>query len=124
MRWATRAAPHEIVAEVAVASLSKFPSILSCILMALAGATCGSLALCVGCFCYFLKLFKMYQEYLEGLVKRAVGIRDEDDPSVLLGVNFQFSLALLWLINTLLNLPVLITWSQNVSLGAGAGASL
>ena len=123
-RWASHLSPHELLADLAVSALAKFPVILACLLLALGFSTCGSLALCAGCFCYFLKLFKMYQEYLEGLVKRAVGIRDEDDPSVLLGVNFQFSLALLWLINTLLNLPVLITWSQNVSLGAGAGASL
>ena len=56
----------------------------------------------------------MYQEYLEGLVKRAVGLRDEDDPSILLGVNFQFTLALLWLMVTMLNLPILLSWSQNL----------
>jgi len=113
--------PHELVAEVAVSTLAKFPSILACVLIALAGATCGSLALCLGSFCYFLKLFKMYQEYLEGLVKRAVGLRDEDDPAILLGVNFQFTLALLWVINTVLHFPVLITWTQNIQF---AGATL
>ena len=80
-------------------------------------ATCGSLALCLGCLCYFLKLFQMYQEYLEGLVKRAVGLRDEDDTSILLGINFQFTLALLWLMATLLNLPTLFSWSQNIPHG-------
>ena len=59
----------------------------------------------------------MYQEYLEGLVKRAVGLRDEDDPSILLGVNFQFTLALLWLMVTMLNLPTLLSWSQNLPHG-------
>ena len=53
---------------------------------------------------------KLYQEYLEGLVKRAVGLRDEDDPSILLAVNYQFTLALLWLMVTLLNLPTLLSW--------------
>ena len=80
-------------------------------------ATCGSLALCLGCFCYFLKLFKMYQEYLECLVKRAVGLRDEDDPSLLLGVHFQFTLALLWLMSTLLNIPTLLSWTRNLRHG-------
>ena len=116
MSWAGRLSPHEVVTDLAVSSLAKFPAILSAILVALGCATCGSLALCLGCFCYFLKLFSMYREYLEGLVKRAVGIREEDDPSILLGVSFQFSLALLWLQNTVLNLPVLMTWSQNLSL--------
>merc|ERR1719342_968357 len=115
MRWMTRVTPHELVADVAVSTLSKFPSILACLLIALASATCGSLALCLGCFCYFLKLFKMYQDYLEGLVKRAVGLRDEDDPAILLGVSFQFSLALLWLLHTCLHFPILITWTQNVA---------
>ena len=117
MRWASRVSPHELVAEVAVSSLNKFPAVLASLLIALACATCGSLALCLGCFCYFIKLFKLYQEYLEGLVKRAVGLRDEDDKSVLLGVHFQFTLALLWTLNTVLNIPSLITWSQNVKLG-------
>ena len=80
-------------------------------------ATCGSLALCLGCLCFFIKLFQMYQEYLEGLVKRAVGLRDEDDPSLLLGVHFQFTLALLWLMVTLLNLPTLVSWIQNIPHG-------
>ena len=56
----------------------------------------------------------MYQDYLECLVKRAVGLRDGDDPSILLGVNFQFTLALLWLMVTMLNLPTLLSWSQNL----------
>jgi len=116
MRWATTVSPHEVVADVAVSTLEKFPSVLASILIALGFATCGSLALCLGCFCYFLKLFKMYQEYLETLVKRAVGLREEDDPYILLGVNFQFTLALLWLMSTLLNLPTLLTWCQNLPL--------
>jgi len=114
MRWAATVTPHEVVAEVAVSTLARFPTILACILIAIGFATCGSLALCIGCFCYFLKLFKLYQEYLEGLVKRAVGLREEDDPSILLAVNFQFTLALLWLMVTLLNLPILLSWVQNL----------
>merc|ERR1719210_2516201 len=114
-RWATRLSPHELLVDVAVTGLAKFPAILACLLLALGFSTCGSLALCVGSFCYFLKLFKMYQEYLEGLVKRAVGIREEDDPAILLGVNFQFTLALLWLLHACLHFPVLITWTQNVA---------
>ena len=47
-------------------------------------------------------------------MKRAVGLREEDDPSILLAVNFQFTLALLWLMATLLNLPILLSWVQNL----------
>ena len=59
----------------------------------------------------------MYQDYLQCLVKGAVGFRDKDDPSILLGVNFQFTLALLWLMSTLLNLPTLLSWTQNLPHG-------
>jgi glycosylphosphatidylinositol deacylase len=115
--WAATLTPHEVVAEVAVSTLARFPAILGCVLIAIGFATCGSLALCIGCFCYFLQVAKLYQEYLEGLVKRAVGLRDEDDPSILLAVNYQFTLALLWLMMTLLNLPTLLSWVQNLPSG-------
>ena len=62
IRYLTKVTPHEVVAELAVSTLEKFPSILGVILIALGCATCGSLALCLGCFCYFLKLFKMYED--------------------------------------------------------------
>ena len=40
--------------------------------------------------------------------------RKEDDPSLLSGLNFQFTLSLLWLLSTLLNLPTLLAWVQNL----------
>ena len=117
MRWATSLTPHEMVAEVAVDILARFPSILACILIGLGCATCGALSLCLGCFCYFLKVSKLYQEYLETLVKRALGLRRQDDSSLLLGVNFQLTLALLWLTVSVLNLHILLTWTKNLSYG-------
>ena len=30
-----------------------------------------------------------YEEYLESVVKRSVGLRDEDDSDLLLGIHFQ-----------------------------------
>ena len=96
------------------------------LLVAVAAATCGSLALCLGCLAFFLRLFKMYhhifsvaadmfyyncfvplklclpntylavlncciryEEYLESIVKRSVGLKEEDDSDLLLGIHFQ-----------------------------------
>ena len=49
----------QAVADIAVSSLQRFPSILAVLLIAVAWATCGSVALCIGCLAYFLKLAKM-----------------------------------------------------------------
>jgi len=115
--YVSRMTPHEMVAELAVSSLTKFPTILASILIAISFGTCGTVALCIGSLCYFLKVFKMYKEYLECLVKRSVGLKKEDEPVLLSGVNFQFSLAQLWLMNTFLNLPTLMAWVQNMQQG-------
>ena len=77
VRAAGGVAPTEVVADVAVSTLQRFPTvslkllkqvyllfalsqILAVLLVAVAAATCGSLALCLGCLAFFLRLFKMY----------------------------------------------------------------
>ena len=94
-----------VVADAAVSSLQRFPSILAALLVSLAFATCGALALTLGCLAFFLRLFSMYvltiqltltlvarySDYLSGLVRRAVGLRTEDDAELLLGLHFQVS---------------------------------
>jgi len=124
LAWATRLAPHEVLAEVAVSSLARLPALLASVLLAVALSTCGALALCLGCLAFLLKLFQLYQDYLQSMVKRAVGLRDQDDPSLLLAVHFQTSLAVLWLLGTLLHLPTLLTWLQYPALGIPADPSL
>ena len=75
-------------------------------------ATCGSISMCLGCFCYFLFLVKMYQDYLDSL-----GKSEADELSTLLSLNFHFTLSLLWLMSSLMNLPTLLTWYQNLHHG-------
>merc|ERR1711874_498603 len=74
LKYLGKVTPHEIVADLAVSGLQRFPSILGVVLIGLGFATCGSLSLCFGCFCYFLQLFKMYEDYLKFLFKRSVGL--------------------------------------------------
>ena len=37
----------------------------------------------------FEPLFHRYEEYLESIVKRSVGLKEEDDSDLLLGIHFQ-----------------------------------
>ena len=52
----------ELVAEVALAGIERFPLILSGILMTLTATTgCGELSIVLGAFCQFVHLFSMYK---------------------------------------------------------------
>ena len=52
----------ELVAEVALAGIERFPLILTGILITLTATTgCGELALLFGAFCQFVHLFSMYK---------------------------------------------------------------
>ena len=53
-----------------------------------------------------------YEDYLQSLVKRAVGLVEEDDSELLVGLHFQLTLALLWTVVSCLNLPTLMAWTQ------------
>lgn len=102
--------PHEIVTEMAVSGLTKMPFIVSGVLIALASATCGSLALCLGTFLHFVHLFKMYEDYLQNLLRTSMGLNGAE-PN-LSQINFQFTLGLLWALMSVLNLPALLAWSR------------
>jgi len=99
-----------VIGELAVSALSKFPPLISTVLISVALASCGSFALCLGCLVYVFQLFSLYQSYLSSLVKRSVGLRPEDDPSLLLALHFQLPLFLLYLSSTLLQLPLGIAY--------------
>jgi len=107
------AAANEMVLDAAVSTVEKFPFILSFFLIMLGGSCCGTLALCAGTFCHFVHLFNMYKDLIKnkvlGLVQQVVG---NDD---LFGrIHFQFTLAIMWVLMTLLNAPALMAWTQNV----------
>jgi len=113
-----------VLGELAVSSMARFPSILSVLLISLAISTCGSLSLCLGSLAYLLKLISMYQEYLDTVVKRSLGLREEDDLSLLQGLHHQLPLAVLWLTGSILQLPVLLTWGSSLSGSLPADPSL
>ena len=77
----------------------------------MAAASCGSISLCVGTFLYFVHLFDMYKDYMQSLIKDAVGFDAKKDLS---SVNFQFAIALLWTFTSILNLPSLMAWTRSL----------
>ena len=112
----------ELLVDVALGGLNKFPFVISGILMAVSAATCGDVGLCLGTFCNFLHLFDMYKDYLQELLKEAAGDmfpgdRKKTKEALLNAVHFQFSLSLLWALTTVLNAPSLLAWSRSLPLG-------
>eukprot|EP00094_Tigriopus_californicus_P008865 TCALIF_08546-PA protein Name:"Similar to PGAP1 GPI inositol-deacylase (Homo sapiens)" AED:0.00 eAED:0.00 QI:577/1/0.66/1/0.5/0.33/3/0/965 len=106
--------PHEVVIELAVSGMTKVPFIVSGVLIALTMGTCGSLALCLGTFIHFVHLFKMYEDYLQNLMRSSMGLKAAE--SNLSQINFQFTLGLLWTMMSLLNLPALLAWTRRLPL--------
>ena len=110
---------EDIIVDATINTVSKFPKILSAILIFIGLSTCGALSLCLGTLFQFLKLFKMYKSYTEWLIKKSLGFeknakkKQEDFDKMY----FHLSLGLLWALISVLNLPSLLAWSHNVSLG-------
>ena len=81
----------------------------------MAAATCGATALCLGAFLCFLRLFRAYEDYLKAIIKDGPKAKsDEDKERDLSGLNFHFSLALLWALAALLNVPSLMSYAREV----------
>lgn len=109
----------EILVDVALGGLNKFPFVISGILMAVSAATCGDVGLCLGTFCNFLHLFDMYKDYLQELLKEAAfpgDDRKKTKEALLNSVHFQFSLSLLWALTAVFNAPSLLAWSRSLPL--------
>ena len=113
------AAASEVVIDAAFSVVEKFPFVLSFFLVMLGGSCCGTLALCVGTFCHFVHLFNMYKDFIKDKIIRVVLPNDRtfEDDQALGKIHFQFSLALLWVLATLLNAPALMAWTHNVQSG-------
>ncbi|XP_046987741.1 GPI inositol-deacylase [Schistocerca americana] len=61
-----------VLSDWTLSALSHLPATVAVILLALTFSTCGSLSLCIGLFFFFLMLCKMYEDYLEQLVRMSL----------------------------------------------------
>lgn len=105
----------DIVAELAVTGLARIPVLVGVGLISLAYSTCGTLALCLATFFYFIKIFQKYEDYIQEMVigllpGSIVGTRQ---PGKLLSkIHFHLSLLLLLCLSTALQIAPLITWAK------------
>ncbi len=117
---------NELFAEAALSGVSKFPFILSGVLLAVSVATCGDVGLCLGTFCNFIHLFDLYKDYAHCILRELSGIEGEDrrektakaKAALLDSLHFQFTLSLLWAFAAVLNAPSLLAWSRIAITGA------
>ena len=84
--------------------ISKTSICLSCCLIAVAFASCGTLTMILGALFNIMHVFCMNISHLQASGSNSL-------PSSL---NFQFSLSLLWILATILNLPSLLAWLRSL----------
>ncbi|XP_063230669.1 GPI inositol-deacylase isoform X2 [Bacillus rossius redtenbacheri] len=115
------------LSEWVLAALGKLPTAVACCLLTLCFSSCGALGLGVASSFFFLKLCKMYDDYLEELFKSSVklilGRRKRGSEGVegaapaesepLSQLHFSFTLLLLLAVLTSVNAPCVLTWAHN-----------
>lgn len=91
-------------------ALTRFPFTISVMLVSLAVATnSGSLAICVAIVIYLVKLFKIYEDLLEDLLKAKItNVTDSLSP-----FNYHFCCLMLWLVLGILSVPSLLHWTRS-----------
>ena len=118
-KFLSKVFPENFIAEILVDSminqLSKFPKALAGVLIVIGWCTCGTITLSIGSFCHFLKMSKIYKNYLEWLVKKSMGLQTDFNPEVVQNLQFHLSLSFLWTIATILNLSSFLAWTNGVT---------
>ncbi|ODM92872.1 GPI inositol-deacylase [Orchesella cincta] len=106
---------QEHLTEAAVeVTLTRFPLTISILLLALSFATCGALGISLVAVCYLVKLFKIYEDLLEDLLKAKIAnLKDNLSP-----INFHFGCFMLWGLVTALNIPALLHWTRELGSGS------
>nr|XP_027238269.1 GPI inositol-deacylase-like [Penaeus vannamei]XP_027238270.1 GPI inositol-deacylase-like [Penaeus vannamei]XP_027238271.1 GPI inositol-deacylase-like [Penaeus vannamei] len=108
----------DMIADLAVSGLSRVPVLLGVALISLAYSTCGTLALCLAGFFYFIKVFKLYEDFIEkivvGLIPGTTENRSKTDKA-LSQLNFHMTLMMIIFLVSALNAPAFIVWGKLLS---------
>ena len=104
----------DVITEIAFTGLLKVPIIGAVGLMAISYGSCGAFALCLASALYFIKVFKLYEDYLESFVISLIpGVRESnshDSKGQMSSINIHFSLMMLTFTTALMNLPTMVSW--------------
>lgn len=99
-----------IIAEVITMGLSRFPIIVSIVLVAIGIGSCGSLALILGLVVCIWKMFSYYEDQLESLLSQEENHEADD------GFRINTTVSLMWICTTAMSLPTLIVWFKTPTL--------
>ena len=118
-KFVSKVFPENFIAEILVDSVmnqfSKFPKALAAVMIVIGWCTCGTITLAIGSFCHFLKMSKIYKNYLEWLVKKSMGLQTDFNPDIVENLQLHLSLSFLWTIATILNLSSFLAWTNGVT---------
>ncbi|EZA56408.1 hypothetical protein DMN91_009837 [Ooceraea biroi] len=106
--------------------LTQLPFVTAVFVVSLIPATCGGLAMLISVFLYYLRLTRMYEDYLEGILltplqhfnwfKRLRSARhEEDDRSASQEIYNHLILFLLWSFAAIPAVPSVLVWAKNFS---------
>ncbi|XP_066952739.1 GPI inositol-deacylase [Macrobrachium rosenbergii] len=106
----------ELVGDVVIAGLSRVPLFVSVALISLSYSSCGTLALCLSAGFYFIKIFRLYEDYIQTFLTQLIpGMRKEaDDRKALSSIHFHITLLLLVTLVAAFNIPALIIWGRSL----------
>lgn len=108
-----------------LSGLYQMPLLTTILVLSVIPTTCGALAMVISVFIYYLKLTRMYEDYLENIllaslehfniVKRLKSLRGEDDESKNSSQNVydHLILFLLWCFAALPAIPSILVWAKN-----------
>ncbi|KAJ8679258.1 hypothetical protein QAD02_015045 [Eretmocerus hayati] len=105
--------------------VNQLPIVTSGLLLSMIPATCGALAMLVSVFLHFLRLTKMYEDYLEelllasmrhfNLIRRSNKDREESGDSIRGDIFNQILLFLFWCSAAIPSIPSVLVWAKNFS---------
>lgn len=102
--------------------LNQLPLITTLVILTLIPATCGALAMLISVFLYFLKLTRMYEDYLEEILMASLQhftwfkrfkLREENERSTNQEIYNHLILFLLWSFAAIPAIPAVLVWAKN-----------
>lgn len=108
-----------------LSGLNQLPFITTILVLSLIPATCGALGMLVSVFLYFLKLTRMYEDYLEDILMaplqhfnwfkrlRRIKSEEENDRSISQEIYDHLILFLLCCFAAIPAIPSVLVWAKN-----------
>ena len=103
--------------------VNQLPIVTTGILLSIIPATCGALAMLLSIFLHFLRLTRMYEDYLEelllasmrhfNLLKKKEVANEQSSESIRQNILNQVLIFLFWCFTALPAIPTALVWAKN-----------